>query len=268
MWPMAAIVVVIAVAGALVWAVWRSPQRNRPVHVRGVRCRGHRAGGKSGRLPDQGQASPVIRAGAGPLNELADSLCREQSRSSGLERPWNGGCCSRNRFRCSWQRSSRPLAGPVSVAVESRQFPPLPGLSPAVPRAAPEGGHLQDLHAVYGGLGSGRLVIIGEPGSGKNWRGRAACAGGPRSTGERVPSQNRQLVPVPVIFTSARVGPQHSAGRGLASRHGFRETYPLFGGQGGKAEATELMKAGQDGGDIWTGSMRSRRSCGRSRCGR
>ena len=64
LWPMAAIVVVIAVAGALVWVVWRSPHRSRSVHVRGVRCRGHRAGGKPGRLSDEGQAG--WRYGPGP----------------------------------------------------------------------------------------------------------------------------------------------------------------------------------------------------------
>ena len=237
---MAAIVVVIAVAGALVWAVWRSPQRSDlstfggfavavivPVASLVVYLTKVRQAGDTGR--------------GRPLNELADSLAvtvTEQWTRAALERR----LLQPEPIPVQWQRSSRPLAGPVSVAVESRQFPPLPGLSPAVPRQL-GGGQLQDLHAVYGGLGSGRLVIIGEPGSGKTGA-AVLLALAALEHRRRVPSQDRQLVPVPVIFTLHGWDPNtQRVGDWLATR--LQETYPLFGGKSGKAEATELMKAGR-----------------------
>jgi hypothetical protein len=65
-----------------------------------------------------------------------------------------------------WERSSKPVAGPVWAALRSQRFTPLPGLERVGPEQLDEGG-LRDLHAIYGGLGSGRLMIVGAPGSGK-----------------------------------------------------------------------------------------------------
>jgi hypothetical protein len=66
-----------------------------------------------------------------------------------------------------WARTARGLAGPVTAAVGSDRFAPVPGLE-AVRATTLHAGGLDDLHAVYGGLGSGRLVIVGAPGSGKS----------------------------------------------------------------------------------------------------
>jgi hypothetical protein len=66
----------------------------------------------------------------------------------------------------TWGRPSLPLAGPISAAAGSRRFAPLPGLPPAR-EAQLAAGRIDDLHAVYGGLRSGRLVIAGAPGQGK-----------------------------------------------------------------------------------------------------
>ena len=240
LWPMAAIVVVIALAGALVWVVWRSPHRSDlstfgafavavivavaslVVYLAKVRQAGDAGRGR-------------------PLDELADSLAvavTEQWTRAALERR----LLQPEPIPVQWERSSRPLAGPVSAAVESRQFPPLPGLSPAVPRQF-RGGRLQDLHAVYGGLGSGRLVIIGEPGSGKTGAAVLLVLAALEHR-QQVPSQDRQLVPVPVMFTLHGWDPRTKrVGDWLAAR--LQETYPLFAGKGGKAEAAELVKAGR-----------------------
>ena len=67
----------------------------------------------------------------------------------------------------TWGRPSLPLAGPVSAAVSSRRFDPLPGLRPTRETGL-EAGLIDDLHMLYGGLRSGRLVIAGPPGSGKS----------------------------------------------------------------------------------------------------
>ncbi len=237
---MAAIVAVVAVSGAVVWAVWRSPQRidlatfgafavavivpvvSLVVYLTRVR--------------QAGDTTP-----SRPLDEVADSLAvavTEQWTRAALERR----LLQPEPIPVHWERSSRPLAGPVSAAVESRQFPPLPGLSPALRRQL-RGGRVQDLHAVYGGLGSGRLVIIGEPGSGKTGTAVLLVLAALEYR-RQVSSQDRQLVPVPVMFTLHGWDPStQRVGDWLAAR--LQETYPLFAGKGGKAEAAGLVKAGR-----------------------
>jgi hypothetical protein len=236
----AAIVVVIAAAGALVWVVWRSPHRSDmstfgafavavivPVASLVVYLTKVRQAGGMGR--------------GRPLSELADFLAgavTEQWTRAALERR----LVQPEPIQVRWGRSSRPLAGPVSAALESRQFPPLPGLSQAVPGQL-RGGRLRDLHAVYGGLGSGRLVIIGEPGSGKSGAAVLLVLAALEHR-QQVPSQDRQQVPVPVLFTVHGWDPNtHRVEDWLAAR--LQETYPLFAGKGGRAEAAELVKAGR-----------------------
>jgi len=237
---MAAIVVVVAVSGAVVWAVWRSPQRIDlstfgafavavivPVVSLVVYLTKVRQAGETGR--------------GRPLDEVADSLAvvvTEQWTRAALERQ----LLQPGPIPVHWERSSRPLAGPVSAAVESRQFPPLPGLFPAVRRQL-RSGRLQDLHAIYGGLGSGRLVIIGEPGSGKTGAAVLLLLAALEHR-QQVTLTERQLVPVPVMFTLHGWDPNtQRVGDWLAAR--LQETYPLFVGKGGRAEAAELVKAGR-----------------------
>ena len=237
---MAAIVAVVGVSGAAVWAVWRSPQR--------IDLATFGAFAVAVIVPVVGLVVYLTRVrqagdtGRGrPLDEVADSLAvmvTEQWTRAALERR----LLQPEPIPVHWERSSRPLAGPVSAAVESRQFPPLPGLSPALRRQL-RGGRLQDLHAVYGGLGSGRLVIIGEPGSGKTGTAVLLVLAALKHR-RQVSSQDRQLVPVPVMFTLHGWDPStQRVGDWLAAR--LQETYPLFAGRGGKAEAAELVKAGR-----------------------
>jgi hypothetical protein len=237
---MAAIVVFVAVSGAVMWAVWRSPQRSDlstfgafavavivplvslVIYLTNVR-----------------QAGETVRSR--PLDEVTDSLAAvvtEQWTRAALERR----LLQPGPIPVLWERSSKPLAGPVSAAVESRQFPPLPELSPTVRRQL-RGGRLQDLHAVYGGLGSGRLVIIGEPGSGKTGAAVLLVLAALKHR-QQVPSQDRQLVPVPVMFTLHGWDPStQRVADWLAAQ--LQVTYPLFAGKGGRAEAAELVKAGR-----------------------
>ena len=99
LWPMAAIVVVVAVSGAVVWAVWRSPQRIDlstfgafavavivPVASLVVYLTKVRQAGETGRA---GRSMKWL------------TPWPWWSRNSGPEQRWSGGCCSPDRSRCT-----------------------------------------------------------------------------------------------------------------------------------------------------------------------
>ncbi|HCT77512.1 MAG TPA: hypothetical protein DGG94_13100 [Micromonosporaceae bacterium] len=102
-----------------------------------------------------------------------------------------------------WLRSERPVAGPVedaTGAAGSTRMPPLPGIEHVKPGRI-QRGQARNLFAIYGGLDSGRLLIVGAPGSGKSsaaimlvldaLKHRAGLSEGERAR-----------VPVPVLLTA------------------------------------------------------------------
>ena len=138
-----------------------------------------------------------------------------------------------------WQRSRQRIAGPVSGAVSGSdvpaRFPPLSGLQ-SVTRAELEVGGLPELFAVYGGLASGRLVITGEPGSGKSGTAILLLLEALR--------HHRPGAPVPVLFTLQGWDPYtQSLEAWLAGR--LAETYPLFAGRNAKDETAALLDTGK-----------------------
>ncbi|MGH3829214.1 MAG: NACHT domain-containing protein [Pseudonocardiaceae bacterium] len=143
------------------------------------------------------------RTGTAPLaleraaDELAEQLRRQWERAT-LER----GLASPQPISVRWRWSPRQVTGPIGEAVGGaggRRFAPLPGLA-AVTEEQLRSGTLQDLLGVYGGLGSGRLVILGEPGAGKSGAGiLLLCAAlAHRAT---LTAEDRARVPVPVLVT-------------------------------------------------------------------
>jgi hypothetical protein len=230
--PVTLIAVFVAIVGAVLWAVWRSPHRDDlstfgafaaavvvPAVSLCVYVANFRKLSNSGRVSD----------------ELADSLAQS------VANQW--GDAARNRrlqppIPLRWKASSRSVGGPLAAAVGSQQFPPLPGLPPTTQEQLLNG-RIEDLHAVYGGLGSGRLVIIGSPGSGKSGTAvllilaalqyRLGLAGAERAR-----------VPVPVMFT---LHGWDSSGQlfkdWLVER--LRQTYQLFEGRGGAVQAAALV---------------------------
>lgn len=231
------IAVVIAAAGALVWRVWQSPNRDSLSTFGGfavaviVPVATLIAYLTKSRRPE---------AAAGrPLGELADSL------AGAVQEQWSRAALERQLVQpepipVQWMRSSRPLAGPVSAAVESRQFPPLPGLIRVTPDQL-RSGQLQDLYAVYGGLGSGRVVLVGGAGSGKSGAAILLVLDALRHRAQ-VPAEDRPLIPVPVLVTVHGWDPgTERVGQWLAAR--LQQTYPLFAGKRGLADAVELVRA-------------------------
>jgi len=152
LWPVATSVVVIVVAYGVVWMVWQSPDREElstfgAFAVAVIVLVGPRVTfvTKMVRRPgDTGRGQPP--------SDLADSL------ADAVKQQWNKAARDRRLIEpkpipVHWRKSSRPLAGPASNALKSRQFPPLPGLSATVLEEQVQCGRLEDLHAVYGGWG-------------------------------------------------------------------------------------------------------------------
>ncbi len=134
------------------------------------------------------------------------------------------------------------MTGPVVAAVESTRFPPLPGLRPVNEQRLQEG-DIRDLHAVYGGLGSGRLVIAGAPGSGKSGAAVLLVLAALEHRKQATEDERRQ-VPVPVLFTAQEWDP---AGQRLQDWLALQmqETYLLFRGKAGAENAAQLIAAGK-----------------------
>lgn len=175
------------------------------------------------------------------LNHLADLLARsvkdQWTRAAG-ER----GLLEPEPIPVRWETSSLPLSGPVSAAVSSSRFPPLPGLS-AVGLQELRTGHIHDLHRVYGGLGSGRLIIAGAPGSGKT--GAAVLLILAILTyREQMHDGDRSRVPIPVMFTLHGWDPQTQPVHDWLALK-LQQAYEQFTGRDGVARATELLAAGK-----------------------
>lgn len=136
-----------------------------------------------------------------PLQRAADELAEQ------IRRQWDRVAAEQKLTRPApipirWRWSSWPVTSPIAEAIgESggRWFAPLPGIA-AVTAEQLRSGTLKDLLGVYGGLGSGRLIVLGEPGAGKSSAGilllRDALAH--RAT---VRKRDRARVPVPVLVT-------------------------------------------------------------------
>jgi hypothetical protein len=173
-------------------------------------------------------------------DRLAKAL-REQWTQAAAER----GLLAPSPIPIRWRRASLEVAGPLSSAIGSKakpaRFPPLPGIARTT-AVRLRAGRLEDLHAVYGGLDSGRLLIVGHPGSGKTSAGvllvLAALA-----HREQTPAEERSRVPVPVMLSLEGWDPLHERfEQWFIAR--LAETYPLFRGRRGAAKLVALLAAG------------------------
>lgn len=99
------------------------------------------------------------------------------------------------------------------------------------------------LYAVYGGLGSGRLVIVGAPGSGKSSAAILLLLDTLQHR-ERVAEADRPRVPVPVLFTLQGWDPITLRLDAWLTKR-LVETYDsVFIGRHGMKEAATLVDAG------------------------
>lgn len=184
---------------------------------------------------------PQGREGASELDLVAARL------AEAVETQWTEAAMARRLLHpepiaVRWAAPASSIAGSAAAATASTRFSPLPGLPATRPEQLRQGA-LRDLHTVYGGLGSGRLVIAGGPGAGKSAAAvlLVLAALDHRHT---VAEADRVNVPVPVLFTLHDWDPSTQPVRAwLISR--LRQTYDgLFVGRRGGAIAAELIKNG------------------------
>jgi hypothetical protein len=242
LWPVAAVAAVAAGAGVLLYAVWRSPHRSDLIAYLGlvVTVVTIATGWMSWAWRTRARASTGAVDQAA-IDRLADVLARA------VAGQWTRAAADRGLLvpepiPVRWRRPSVPLAGPAAAAATARRFGPLPGTT-LVTAAQLAKGDISDLHRLYAGLGSGRLVIAGAPGSGKSGAAvlliLAALA-----HREQVADADRPRVPVPVMFTLHGWDPiAQPVQDWLALRLG--QTYPVLAGPGGSAKSARLLAEGR-----------------------
>ena len=242
LWPVAAVAVIAAGAGVLLYAVWRSPHRNDLIAYWGLVATVVTIA--TGWMSWAWRTRAKAAAGAvdqAAIDHLADVLAQA------VAGQWTRAAADRGLLvpepiPVRWRRPSVPLAGPAAAAAAARRFEPLPGMTlVTAPQLAK--GDISDLHRLYAGLGSGRLVIAGAPGSGKSGAAvlliLAALA-----HREQVLETDRPRVPVPVMFTLHGWDPLARPVRDwLALRLG--QTYPVLAGRDGAAQSARLLAEGK-----------------------
>lgn len=145
----------------------------------------------------------------------------------------------------TWRSPLAPLAGSAAAAAESQRFPPLPKLAP-VGEAQLAGGEITDLHAVYGGLGSWRLVIAGEPGSGKTSAAVLLILTALDHRGcSELSDQDRKRIPVPVLVPAQDWDPQRQPVSDFLTERLRKSDPRLFARKAGAATAAKLIADGK-----------------------
>jgi hypothetical protein len=102
-----------------------------------------------------------------------------------------------------WRWSRRGVTGPVDEAlggVGQARFAPLPGMAAAT-MATVDDGELGDLVAVYGGLDSGRMILLGGAGTGKSAAAILTVLDA-LTHRQSLDDAQRARVPVPVLLTA------------------------------------------------------------------
>ncbi|WP_406009220.1 hypothetical protein OG440_26200 [Streptomyces sp. NBC_00637] len=198
-----------------------------------------------------------------PLDITADELARvvgaQWQEEAGLRRLLEPA-----PLPVRWRVSDRKVAGRVVGATGEgagrARFGPLPGVGAITRERLRDGGGLRELHAVYGGLASGRLLLVGAPAAGKTAAAVLLLLDALVHRAAQVAPADRARVPVPVLLSLDGWNPgEETAVEWAADRLG-RE-YTLFHGKGGRARARQLLEQGRislflDGLDEVTGRLR------------
>lgn len=146
-----------------------------------------------------------------------------------------------NPIQITWHALNTETVSPTGAILTSTRFDPLPGLT-AVQEEDLRGGKAADLHSLYGGLRSGRLIITGPAGSGKSGAAIQLLLAALRHR-DQVTQDERPHVPVPVLFTVRDWEPHESAEDWLIRKiHGtYHESFASA--DGGAATIRALLSA-------------------------
>jgi len=239
------VIAVLAIAGVTVWlvyAVWRSPHRDDLAtfgsYVAAIVVVSAALVARAWEIRTRQLGNALRTVELDQLSDLFAASVKDQWTRAATDR----GLLRPDPIPVRWERSSLPFAGPPSAAVGSQQFSPLPGL-PVVGLQRLRGGRISDLHALYGGLGSGRLVIAGAPGSGKSGAAVLLVLAALKHR-EQVSDSDRMRVPVPVVFTLHGWDPRTQRVQDwLVAR--LHQTYPMLAGKSGARKAAGLLAAGK-----------------------
>ncbi|WP_372663079.1 NACHT domain-containing protein [Amycolatopsis kentuckyensis] len=182
--------------------------------------------------------TPVPQASPDELGDLLATAMRNQADKTAIERR----LIQPAPLPVRWRRATGPVAGPVSALSATRTglvFDPLPGLTRVTATRLREGSS-EKLHSLYGGLPSGRLMIIGGPGTGKSSIAVLLQLEALRFR-EQARSEQRRLIPVPVLVTFRGWDPVSTPLRDwLATK---LAEIPLFAGRDGMRNARRLLDA-------------------------
>lgn len=146
------------------------------------------------RQPVQASRSQLERA----ADELAEQVRRQWERAAGERRLMYPAS-----IPLRWQWSHRQVTGPVTEAVGGNggtRFAPLTGMA-TITAERLQSGTLKDLLGVYGGLDSGRLIILGGPGAGKTSAAITLLLDALRRRAALGKAEERAQIPVPLLFT-------------------------------------------------------------------
>lgn len=151
--------------------------------------------GATGLLWTRSRPSPAATSSLEPtVDELAKQLRRQWDRAS-MER----GLTYPEPIPVQWRWSSQPVTGPRAEAVAER-LPPLPGKLPVTVKDL-QSGALRDLFSVFSGLGSGRLVLLGEQGAGKSGAGIRLLRDVLAYRDTLTAAEDRSRIPLPVLVS-------------------------------------------------------------------
>jgi hypothetical protein len=152
------------------------------------------------------------------------------------------------RIPVQWSWTTEDVAGPRSDALgtflASPRMAPLPGIRPVGPWDVDEGG-LSDLMGIFGGIDSGRIVLLGSAGAGKSSAAILLLLDVLEHRFGLVEAAQRRRTPVPVILTLGDWDAAHQPLRKWASAR-LELEYPfLLAPEFGRGTAERLISTGR-----------------------
>ncbi|MFD8545539.1 hypothetical protein [Streptomyces sp. NPDC059649] len=197
-----------------------------------------------------------------PLDVAADTL------ADAVQKQWEDEAGFRRllepaplpvRWRVTERKVAGPPAGATAVGTRAR-FAPLPGLDPLTGEHLRDGGDLKGLHDVYGGVASGRLLLVGPPAAGKTTAAVLLLLEALRYRARANPT-DREHIPVPVLLSLNGWDPARERADEWAAGQLARK-YTSFRSRKGHDLARTLLQKGRvalflDGLDEVTGRLRA-----------